>query len=73
MACRLFGTKTISKSILVYRQLDLKEQTSEKIYRQLDLKEQTSMKIYLIYETFHSRNTSENNIFEMAAIMSRGR
>ena len=60
MACRLFGSKPLSKPMLVYCQLDPWEQTLLKI-------------LIKIQSFFILENAYENIVCEMAAILSRGR
>ena len=59
MACRLFGTKPLSKRMLGYYQLDLQEQT---------VKCKSKMELLFIQE-----NAFENVVCEMKAILSRRR
>ena len=59
MACRRFGAESLPDPMLIYCQLDPKEHTSVKFEAK--------------YKTIHSRNTSENVVCEMAAILSSGR
>ena len=59
MACRRFGAEPLPDPMLIYCQLDPKEHTSVKFEAK--------------YKTIHSRNTSENVVCEMAAIVSTGR
>ena len=59
MACRLFGAKPLSKSMLDYCLLDSKEQTSVKFNQ--------NTKIFI------HENAPEDIVCEMAAILSRGR
>ena len=57
MAHRLFGTKSLSKPMLGYYQLDPWEQTSVKFESK--------------YKLFIHENPSENIVYEMAAILSK--
>ena len=57
MACRPFGAKPLSESMMTYCQLDPKEHIS--------------MKYYLKFKIFIQENARENIVCEMAAILSR--
>ena len=60
MACRLFGTKPLSKPLLVYCQLDLRNKLKWTFNNQ-----NTELSIL--------ENASENIVCEMAAVLSRAR
>ena len=57
MACRLYGAKPLSESMLPYCQLDPTEHIS--------------MEFYSKFKSFRSRKTLENVVCDMAAILSR--
>ena len=59
MACRLFGAKPLPEPMLSYCQLDPQEQISVNFDSN--------------YEHFIDQNALENFVWEMAAILSRGR
>ena len=58
MACRLFGTKPLSKPMLCYCSFE---------------PQQTSMELQSKFEVFYSGNVFENVVCQMAAILSTGR
>ena len=58
IACRLFGTKPLSKPMLGYCRLDPQKQTSVKFESK--------------YKTFRSQKAFENVVCEKAAILSKG-
>ena len=59
MACRLFGAKPLSQPMLGYYQLDPQQQTSVKFNQYT--------------KVFIHENAPENIVYEMVAILLRGR